>query len=236
MKVLYKYCLIIASVFLLFSCEKETEDISRITYYVDFELNEGAVNFIQAGSSWTDPGVKATEAGVDVTDKVDVSGTVNANKVGRYVITYSAVNKDGFTASAEREVYVVDVTQSAPIQNGAYIVSGSSYRHVNSSGAEVAYGKDFEISFTQVYSGVLYVSDLFGGWYAQRAGYGSAYNMTGYLLFYPDNTLTLLYSHNNGWGDGMDYADGTYDPATGVITLAASYVGSYVFNQTITKK
>jgi hypothetical protein len=236
MKLLYKYGLLILPILFLFSCEKETEGLSRITYYCDLNLKGNATEIVPLGSTFTEPGWEASENGVDVSNAVVVTGTVNTNVAGLYTLTYSAINADGFAKTVKRQVVVCDDTPS-PLESGIYTVSKGSYRHVIATGVEVAYGRDFEILIYQEEPGIFYVSDLFGGWYAQRAGYGTAYDMNAYVLLNDDNTFELLDSYNAGWGDGMsDFYDASYDPATATISWAPEYVGSYIFYQTITKK
>ncbi|MDR2466580.1 MAG: DUF5012 domain-containing protein [Prevotellaceae bacterium] len=231
-------CLLTAAVAILAlsSCGKETEGVSKTTHYVELELTGGSDFFVSKGGAWNDPGCAALEGETDVSASVKVTGNVNTAATGMYPLTYSAMNKDNFPASVVRRVFVVDVTAPAPLSDGVYTVDKDSYRHVNSSGAEVAYGSNYEITITQVHPGVLRTSDLFGGWYAQRAGYGGAYAMEGYLMYYPDHSVKLLYSHVAGWGDGMDGMTGAYNPADGVLSLSPTYVGNYVFNQFISKK
>jgi hypothetical protein len=57
------------------------------------------------GGIFTDPGATATEKGTPI--NVTTSGTINTNTPGLYIVTYSAVNKDGFPASTTRTVAVL---------------------------------------------------------------------------------------------------------------------------------
>ncbi|GHT06364.1 hypothetical protein FACS189440_18480 [Bacteroidia bacterium] len=236
MKRIYKYSLLMLSAMFLFSCEKETEDISKITYYCDLTLKGNATELVPLGGTYNEPGWEASENGEDISDAVIVSGTLNTNVAGLYKLTYKVNNSDGFPTIATRQVVVADATPS-PLVSGLYTVTGSSYRKVISTGVTVAYGRDFEILIYQLSPGRFYVSDLFGGWYAQRAGYGAAYEMNSEVKLNADNTFDLVKSHNAGWGDGMsDFYDASYDPATATISWAPEYVGSYIFYQTITKQ
>lgn len=62
--------------------------------------------------------------------------------------------------------------------------------------------------------GIFKVSDFFGGYYDQRAGYGSSYAMGGYFQLLADNSLVQLSSYVPGWGDSADYCeDAVYDAA-----------------------
>ncbi|MDR1022272.1 MAG: DUF5012 domain-containing protein [Prevotellaceae bacterium] len=218
------------SVLLLFGCEKETENVSRTTYYCDFSLKGNPVEFVSLGSAYSEPGWEASDQGVDVSSAVVTSGAVDANEAGLYRISYSVKNTDGFPATLTRQVVVCDVTPS-PLETGFYTVSKNSNRNVTT-----AYGQDFTILIYQVSPGEFYVSDLFGGWYEQRAGYGSDYAMTGSIKLESDNTLSLVESSVVGWGDGLDGLSGAYNPDTKTITWAAGYAGAYTFNVTATKQ
>jgi hypothetical protein len=225
MKVLYKYCLIIASVFLLFACEKETEGISRITYYCELELKGSEVEFAPLGGTYEEAGWVATENGTDVADKVIVTGTVNTSVAGLYKLVYSVNNADGFPKIAERQVVVYDTTLSA-MKSGFYTVSKDSNRN-----GTTMYGKNFTILIYQVSPGKFYVSDLFGGYYDQRAGYGSSYAMVGHITLSGNNEITLVDSKVAGWGDSLDgVVNGSYDPDTKIVKWTAQYAGTYNFN------
>jgi hypothetical protein len=59
-----------------------------------------------AGSSWSDPGVAAVDA-EDSSVAVMTSGAVNAAVLGSYLLTYSAVDSSGNSASANRTVEII---------------------------------------------------------------------------------------------------------------------------------
>lgn len=59
-----------------------------------------------AGSSWSDPGVAAVDA-EDLSVSVMTFGSVNPSVLGSYLLTYSAVDSSGNTASTSRTVNVV---------------------------------------------------------------------------------------------------------------------------------
>ena len=89
----------------------------------------------------------------------------------------------------------------------------------------------YTVKIKKAAPGIFYVSDFLGGWYDQRAGYGSAYAMTGYFQLLADNSLVQLSSYVAGWGDSADYCEGaTYDPATGTISYVVGYAGIMAFN------
>lgn len=115
-----------AMIFLAACNEKDIIDnadqvgISKVTYYANLALKGNGYMAVAKGSAFTDPGVTATAAGATL--PFTVSGTVNANTVGVYVLTYTAVNKDGFPASIQRwvAVYSTDATATANDFSGNY--------------------------------------------------------------------------------------------------------------------
>lgn len=155
------------------SCEKkQSAGKTNITYYAEIVLNGDATMVVGKGTTFVDPGFKATMKGEDVTDKVTVTSTVDTSTSGIYSITYSIVNADGFLASTSRTVIVLDLTD--PVE-GFWAVTPTSFREYN--GNKVEYGASFQILIIQEEPGIYYVDDLFAGWYCQRAGYGDAYSM-----------------------------------------------------------
>ncbi|MEJ8758205.1 immunoglobulin-like domain-containing protein [Pontibacter sp. H259] len=115
-KILYIFTLFAASLFL--SCEKDTEGISRTTFFPVFAMEGEQFSSVLVGESFTDPGVTATEG--EETTEVTTSGTVDTSTPGVYVITYSATNKDGFTVTTNRYVGVIDPAVANVDLSGQY--------------------------------------------------------------------------------------------------------------------
>lgn len=203
---------------LVTSCgDKETEGKSRFTYYPTIELEGDTYLVWDKGTPFVDPGYVSTMNGEDVTAEVMISGTPDVNKSGIYTMTYTTKkNDDGFDASASRTVVVLDPNSAV---EGFYLTQPDSYRTYN--GNEVAFGNAFEILVIDNGDGTLYVDDLFGGWYCQRAGYGTKYAMGGTISLAADGTVGLISSLVPGWGDGLDDLTGSY--ADGVFTIDAVY-------------
>ena len=215
------YTMLFAVVALLVtSCgDKETEGKSRFTYYPTIELEGDTYLVWDKGTPFVDPGYVSTMNGVDVTSEVMVSGAPDVNKSGIYKMTYTTKkNDDGFDASASRTVVVLDPNSAV---EGFYLTQPDSYRTYN--GNEVAFGNAFEILIIDNGDGTLYVDDLFGGWYCQRAGYGTKYAMGGTISLAADGTVGLISSLVPGWGDSLDDLTGSY--ADGVFTVDAVYNG-----------
>ena len=111
----------------LSSCNKDSFNyppgyvgISKITSYPIITLTGNAYLAVPVGGTYTDPGVSAKAGSADV--KVVTTGTVDASTVGVYLITYTATNTDGFSATANRyvAVYSTDVTAQANDFSGDY--------------------------------------------------------------------------------------------------------------------
>ena len=129
-KVIYSL-LLFCGLFGLWGCEKTTEGLTKVTYYVNFELNGDDPMLVPVGSTFSDPGVVAMEGEEDVTASVTVNSDVKADQIGLYSVSYSATNADGFSSSVKRTVVVYDpeVTTDA---SGDYTVDSSvSYRNMN---------------------------------------------------------------------------------------------------------
>lgn len=206
----------------LYSCDKETEGVSSTVYYVKILLNQGPVMVIKQGSTFADPGFVATENGVDVNAKVKVEGSVDPNTVGGYKLSYSAVNKDGYEAAAERLVLVLpDVAFSSEDISGIY-------------GGQRA-GKPFvkdACAITQIQEGLFEAEDFLGGYYNITMKYGGAYRLKTYFILKSDNTIESI-SNDSAFGS-FDVLNGLYNPGIGQLTYKVNQEG-FGFGVTLTK-
>ncbi|MBW8334915.1 MAG: DUF5012 domain-containing protein [Prolixibacteraceae bacterium] len=210
-----------ACLFLFISCEKETEGISFETNYANFEMTGESFYNLALGTAYAEPGIIAM-AGEDELS-VTASNNIDHTTVGIYEVNYSATNADGFGAATSRTVAVYDPSAQAIDFSGDYI---SDLYRTNGDGTGRIEYSGFSISISKVAPGIFYVTDLLGGFYEKGYAYGVAYAMTGYIALNADNSLTLLSSHVNSWGDGLGgFKDGKYDPTTGIITWTATYGG-----------
>jgi len=250
MKKIILYSLVVVSSFLFATgCnEITTEDTSKVTYYIDFKMNGDQTMTVPVGSSFTDPGVVAMEGQTDVSQSVVAEGEVDASTIGMYSITYSAKNIDGFSKSVTRDVLVYDPSITLDI-SGTYTVDLSYSNRFQFSNSAIIkysdmpsiYGKGdfstFVVTVNQIVPGIYSVSDFFGGYYQEGRGLGALTAMKGYMSVNPDNSIDLLSSFINYWGDSLDgLADATYDPATQSLQWGAEYAGSYSFNVKLIKK
>ena len=205
--------------FVLTSCgDKDSEGLSRFTYYPVLELQGDASMVVAKGTTFQDPGFTATLNGEDVSSQVVVNSNVNTAKSGVYQVVYSIKNSDGITANAKRQVVVLDPNSAV---EGFYLVQPNSYRL--RQGAQVAYGRAFEVLVIDNGDGTYNVDDLLGGWYCQRAGYGTNYAMQAVIAIGEDGVIDVGYNYVPGWSDGLDDFTGTYDFATNTFQMDVLY-------------
>ncbi len=234
MKKIYLFGLLLAGVLLgLTSCNDDNDELtdSRLTYYADLQLQGDEFMLVPIGSNFVDPGCTGTLAGEDITDKIVIEGAdeVDPNSPGFYYITYSAVGSDGYPASVERTVCVYDPSVTTDM-SGDYTVQEGSFRYWFSSGATVPFS-GYPVAIEKIVPGIFSITDMMGGYYDQRAGYGPRYAMGGYLQLTNDNEIFALSAIVPGWGDSYDdFYNGSYDPETQTVTFDLDYAGSMQFH------
>ena len=227
-KIIYFAIGAVVAMTLAASCTKESEGLTRITYYPVLELEGETTMLVDKGSSFNEPGYTATLNGEDVSADVRIESNVNTSKSGIYSVVYSIVNSDGFSSVAKRTVIVFDFED--PVE-GIYTVDPSSYRLYN--GAQLAFGRAFQIYVLANGDGTYLVDDILGGWYCQRAGYGTDYAMQATISI-SGGSVNLINSYIPGWGDSLvDWADGSF--ADGTLSYTAVYVSGMEFHITMSK-
>ena len=120
----------------------EQVGISKVTHFPTFQVSGSKYVAVVQGSAYTEPGVKAFEGGTEI--PVTITGTVNTNQPGLYIITYSATNKDNFSATVTRNVIVISAHESPGVDlSGKYDYVGSStYTSTVTKVAEGTYTTD----------------------------------------------------------------------------------------------
>lgn len=102
--------------------------VTRTVTYVDtlppvLTLNGEPELWLKAGQSYQDPGVTAQDQGDgDVTDSVSVTGDVNIYHAGDYLLTYTATDAAGNSATVERTVHVEPRPQPDVVEPGDKVV------------------------------------------------------------------------------------------------------------------
>ena len=105
---------------LLIGCEKddETANISFVTTYPVVTLLGDQWEVVQVGETFTDPGVEAVEGETPI--DYTTTGAVDTSVPGVYVLRYTAVNQEGFSASVVRYVGVITPEAAAIDLSGRY--------------------------------------------------------------------------------------------------------------------
>jgi hypothetical protein len=222
---MYKYLtyigfLILATV-IFTGCEKETEDISKITYYATFDMNGDEYIILEKGTPYVEPGVTASEDGVDLT--VEIDGSVNENEAGVYNINYSSVNSDGYIATITRKIRVIEFGFDNIDISGTY----NGIRNDKDAGGV--------ITITKIGPGVFEIDDILGGYYWQGPpSYGPNYAANGVFTEHADGSWTSSQGFVPGWADVTEAQDIAVNG--GVITFYALMVeANFGFDVTLTK-
>jgi len=233
MKIL-KFCLIVLFTLVLFSCKKETENLSRSTYYVAFEIKGDNPAIVQVGEPYVDAGFIATEHGKAFTGKVTTKTNVNYKEMGIYQVEYSATNIDGLESRAIREVIVCNPGVTTDIGGVWNVSSAGTYR--SAAGTPTYYGgAGYTVRITKLAPGFFSVSDYLAGWYAVRAGYGSGYAFTGNIALNEDNTISYISGKMDPWGMGMQsFNNAKYDPIVNTVKWEYGW-NNWIFYVTLTK-
>lgn len=212
------------------SCSKDTEGLTGVTYYPVIELDGPINDLIEAGVPYVEPGYSAKLDGEDYTSHVEIFTDLDFDdpQPGYYSIVYSAVNADGFSRSAVR--YVLVSEKDDPV-SGYYSTNTDSYRDY---GGYIYYG-GFPVVVYSNNDDTYHVSDLLGGWYEYRAGYGSDYALEGNISVDDDGNISLLDSYVYGFDMTADeLTNGKFDEEAGTIKYIITFA-DMPFNVTLDK-
>ena len=92
--------------------EMKIEVTDPPNHFPTITLNGPALFDLTLNTSWVDPGFTATDVeDGDLTSQVNVSGTVNYNYAGLYIITYEVIDSKGYKATVLRNVRVLNSLQ-----------------------------------------------------------------------------------------------------------------------------
>lgn len=151
---------------------------STITYFVDLALTGASTMTISKGDTFSDPGAVATENGKAVT--VSVAGAVDNSKPGIYVLTYSAVNKDGFAKSVSRTVVVAPGNEMPGVDlSGTYSATNGLVATVSKIGNGAYFMTNCNHPLTPI-AGYFFSTDgLAISFPKQMTNYGEMYSTAG---------------------------------------------------------
>lgn len=221
---------------LISSCDNspETADVSKVTFYPEITVLGDDPIFVPRGSTFTDPGAIAVENGNEIDYTVTASGkfrgesTVNTNVVDEYMITYSAVNVDGFEGKATRQVIVYD--------NGDLVndISGIYRATVTRNGVLTPQYTDLEYVYIWKNSNGTYeMSDGIGGYYDLGRGYGVGYAAPGAIITatdIPTNNFSFSPFAVGGFGGACTMNDMVVNPTARTINFTTVWALGYTFN------
>lgn len=216
----------------LFSCSLEPEIGSTITNYPIMTLKGDATIFVPLGGTYNDPGIVATEnnAPIEYTSTgVGVyrnTNTLDLNKSDKYIQTYKATNKDGFSNTITRTVIVYKTGDLVTSIEGLYV---STVKR-NNAFLPASQGSSINMKYVYIWKntdGTFGVSDAFGGWYdiGRNIGVTSATlggtisgNIPANSFTFPGNPLT-----NEYFGGVANITGLNVDPTTKTITLTCHW-------------
>ncbi len=230
--------LVIASAFFA-SCEADsTANVSSITNYPLLKLKGASTLFVVQGGSYSDPGVDATENGVAI--QATTSGTgnyrgttsIDTNKSDHYSQVYTATNKDGYKASASRDVFVY---KNGDLVNSIEGIYTSTVVRNGSSGAQYTNMK--YVLIWKNADGKYQMSDGIGGYYNIGRAYGFGY-IAGPVTItandIPNNNFTVSPFIVNSFGGAGTMSSINVNPSTKKITYSTAW-NIYTFEVTLTQ-
>ncbi|MBP9055128.1 MAG: DUF5011 domain-containing protein [Saprospiraceae bacterium] len=238
MKVIY-FSLFLA--FFAFSCENDPGiEASTETFLPKIELKGASSISLPCGTtSFTDPGVTATENGqpaqlaITVNPRYFGSTTVNTSDV--YDISYVATNKDGIPGAVFRSV-TIPPCNGDMVSNLEGTYTSTIVRTNNGNGSTLtgAQYTNMEYVYIKNIGGNKYkISDALGGWYEFGRQLGVAYAAPGHE-FTANNIATNDFSFGSavvvgGFGGPAQITSLNVDPATKSIEISTLWSGSTKF-------
>ena len=89
------YSILVCLPFVFGACDKSTDDTSKVTYFVTLEREGDEKIVLEKGQPFVEPGYYAEMNGEDITESVQIKGSVDVNTPGIYNLVYAAYNEDG---------------------------------------------------------------------------------------------------------------------------------------------
>lgn len=217
------------------ACETDdTSDISAVTNFAVFELAGEQQILLKKGTEYVEPGAEAAEAGEPVEVSTDISvglyrGLPFSKDISDiYTVSYSAVNKDGFLASASRTLVVGESGDLVNDLSGVYISS------VTRNGSSPAQYQNMEyVIIWEESDGIYAISDGIGAWYELGRSLGTAYGAPGATIkVNGPNDFSIANADFvvNTFGGGAELLEFNVDAAAKTIDFKTDWRdGAYVF-------
>ena len=213
--------------------EVSTGDVSRRTDFPVITLNGDNPQIIMQGDPYVELGAEAEAGGESIPVETSYGDGLNFGSPGVdtdvpdiYIVSYSAVNEDGFAGSALREVIVLPPTgdlvssieglYTADVQRAPTFTAGPPY-------------EDMEYVFiSKNADGTYNLSHAIGAYYSIGRGYGPCYAAVGAVITansIPGNDFDITDGLLTCWGYDAAVSDFTVNPETKTIT----YTGMTTF-------
>ena len=191
---------------------------------------------LEVGTTYVDPGATAVdEHDGDLTNELQITGSVNSNIVGTYQVEYSVTDSEGNTTTVHRTIEVIDTTPPVITLNGAttiYLELGSTYTEL---GATATDNYDGNLSSEIFLSGSVDTSTA-GTYYISYNATDSSGNVANQKVrtviiedIYPSLEIintAIIYDDDvdgyNGLGDTIEYTIAVEN--TGNINLSDVYI------------
>jgi len=97
------------------SGNKETIEITALEFTSEptISLNGESTVYVVVGNAYKESGYSASDTcDGDITDKVEIDGSVNTSVAGTYTLTYKVTNSANLSASVVRKVIVININQT----------------------------------------------------------------------------------------------------------------------------
>lgn len=237
LRIIYILSVLFAFAFSGCEREKEAEELYDITYYANFEMTGDEVIFNPFGTAFTDPGIKATEAGTEIPVTTTISGdffggtSFDANSADRYLFTYKATNSDGYEATSSRLVYNVKTGDLVNSIEGLYTATVVRNKVVSAQYKDMKY-----VMIAKTGANTYVLSDAIGGYYDIGRAYGAAYRAPGLTITatdIPGNQFTFGTSEVGSFGGVVTMNSLTVDPAAKTIVFSSDWDAGYSFVVTL---
>lgn len=239
---------VVISGLLLTSCDSDSSaGVSRVTNYPVFEFNGESTVFVAAGSTYSDPGVVATEKGAVIPTDISFAGkyrgakTLDTNAIDEYTETYSATNVDGFKGNVTRKVIVYKTGDLVNSIEGVYIATTRR----NGTLMAASQGSSVDVKYIYIWKntdGTYGVSDAFGGWYDISRNIGVTSAAMGGTISGNIATNTFTFPGIpvcEYFGGSAKITGLTVDPATKTLVLTTDWAAdastNYKFVATLTQ-
>jgi hypothetical protein len=226
----YLYILLFLVTGTLVSCvQDDTDGVSSITNYPIITVNGPSFMVVNQGDTYVDAGAVSTENGAEIETTTSISnGTyfgaagVDTNSPDQYIVTYSALNADGFSGNASREVWVANTGDLTTSIEGLYT---SSTQRAPSFTPSAQYNDMEYVIIAKTGANTYAISHAIGGYYAYGRGYGSAYAAQGAVITVNDiasNDFSISQAVFPAWGNTVDITDFKVDSANKAITFTGN--------------